>query len=109
MIDNHLHRKLFSILAAFIVAFCLLFAGMRVPDLARPYRPKPNQKAVIETEVKASQYIVNNSIDFFAIPEKSAKLQTVIAYQAEFVFVFYSPEVPALFPNSSRAPPLILS
>jgi hypothetical protein len=109
MIANHLHRKRFSILATFIVAFCLLFAGMRVPDLTRPHRPKPKHRAVIESQVKTSQHIVNNSIDFFAIPAKPLELRTALHYQTELVFTFFSPAVPTLFPNSSRAPPLFLS
>ena len=80
MIANHLHRKRFSILATFIVAFCLLFAGMRVPDLTRPHRPKPKQRAVIESQVKTSQHIINNSIDFFAIPAKPPELRTALRY-----------------------------
>jgi len=109
MIDNHLYRKHFSILATLIVAFCLLFAGMRVPDIARPHRPKPSHRAVIESQAKISQHIVNNSIDFFAIPAHSPELKTAILCQTELVFTFYSSAVPTLFPNSSRAPPTFLS
>ncbi len=109
MIDNYSHQKRIYILATFIVAFCLLVAGMRVPDLTRPHRPKPSQRAVIESQVKTSQHIVNNSIDFFAIPVKPPQIKTTLLYQTEFVFTFYSPAVPTLFPNSSRAPPLFLS
>ena len=109
MIATHLHRKRFSILATFIVSFCLLFSGMRVPYFTCPHRPKPKQRAVIESQVKTSQYIINNSIDCFAIPAKPPQLKTALLQQIELVFTLYSPAVPTLFPNSSRAPPLFLS
>lgn len=109
MIDNHSHQKHFYFLATFIVAFCLLVAGMRVPDLSRPHRPKPSQRAVIESQVKTSQHIVDNSIDFFALPVKPPQIQTAFIYQTELIFTFSTSAVPTLFPNSSRAPPAFLS
>jgi hypothetical protein len=109
MINNRLQQKHYSILITLIVAFCLLFIGMRVPDLARPQHPKPSQRAVIESQVKVSQDIVNKSLDFFAILIKSAEFLTVLPYRTKFVFAFHSTKFPPLFPNSSRAPPLFLS
>lgn len=109
MIDNHLLQKRFSMLTTLIVACCLLFTGMRVPDLTRPHRPKPSQRAVIESQVKAPQHSVSNAIDFFAIPVKLPPLKSALLYRTELVYTFYSPAVPTLFPNSSRAPPTILS
>jgi hypothetical protein len=109
MINSSLHQKRFSILITFIVAFCLLFAGMRVPDLARTHRPKPSQRAVIESNDKVSLYIVNKSTEIFAIMAKSTELQTTLAYRTEFDLSFQLAEFQFLFPNSSRAPPLFLS
>jgi len=109
MINTHLQQKRFSILVMFSIAFCLLFTGMHVPDFARPHRPKPGQRAVIESQVKASQDIVNKSIEFFAIIAKSTELRTTLPYRTEFVYAFHSSEYPPFFPNSSRAPPIILS
>jgi hypothetical protein len=109
MINNHLHQKRFSLLVAFLTAFCLLFAGMRVPDISRPHRPKPSQRAVIESPVKASQQHVNKSTDILAIPATPAESPTAFVYRTEFVSVLHSIQFPPLFPNSSRAPPQFLS
>ena len=109
MINDYLHQKRLSIIATFLVASCLFFTGMRVPDLARPHRPKPSQRAVIESQVKTSEHIVNKSIEFFAIMAKTPELRTILPCRTEFLFVFNSAEVSTLFPNTSRAPPLFLS
>jgi len=103
------YQKRLSILVTFGVALCLLFSGMRVPDIARPHRPKPSQKAIFESPVKASQEVVNKSVLICAIISKPIELQTLCSYRSEFVFAFDSSELPPLFPNSSRAPPFYLS
>lgn len=39
----------------FAVSLCLVFLGVRVPNLSKPHKPKPRPRAVIETTVKAGQ------------------------------------------------------
>jgi len=109
MINNFMSQKRFLFLISFLVAFCLFFAGMRIPDFAHPYRSKPSQKAVIESQIKASQDTVNTFDDFFAVTTKPIKFRTVLPHRARFAFTFHSSDFPPLFPNSSRAPPQFLS
>jgi hypothetical protein len=106
MINN---QKRLSILVTFILGLCLPLTGMRITDPARPHRPKPGQKAVVESQVKTSQHVVNKSIDLFAFMAKPIVLRTTLPYRMEFVFAFHTTEFPPLFPNSARAPPLFLS
>ena len=109
MINTSFPQERFSLLVTFIIAFCLVIAGMRVPDLTRPHRPKPSQRAVIESDDKVSQHVVNKSVEIFAIMAKSTELRTMRAYRTEFAFACHFAEFQTLFPNSSRAPPLFLS
>ena len=109
MITTSFPQERFSLLVTCIVAFCLVIAGMRVPDIARPHRPKPSHRAVIESDDKVAQHIVNKSIEIIAIMAISTELRTMLAYRTEFVFAFQFAELQTLFPNSSRAPPLFLS
>lgn len=37
------------------VSLCLVFLGVRVPNLSNLHKPKPRPRAVIETSVKAGQ------------------------------------------------------
>lgn len=93
----------------FLAAFCLLFAGMRVPDFAHPHRPKPSQRAVIESQVKASQDAVKTFDDFFTVMAKAIELRNALPHRTTSVFAFHSSEFPPFFPNSSRAPPRVIS
>jgi hypothetical protein len=107
--DNYLNQKRFSILVIFIIAFCLMFSGMRVPDITRPHRPKPSQRAVIESPLKVSQYVASKSLDFFAVVAHPPELQTAVPCRTMLTTVFSHTGFPPLFPNSSRAPPRFLS
>jgi len=102
-------QKRFLLLVSFLVAFFLLFAGMRVPDFARPHRPKPSPRAVIESQVKVSQNAVNTYPDFFAVTAKSIEFRTILPHRTTFAFAFHLSGFPPLFPNSSRAPPQFFS
>ena len=103
------YQKRLSIPVTFVLGFCLLLAGMRVADLARPHRPKPAQKAVVESQVKTSQQNDNKSIDCVAILAKTIVLRTLLPYRRDFVFAFHIHEFPPLFPTSARAPPQFLT
>ncbi len=103
------HHKVLWTLATFAVAFSLLFAGMRVPDVARPHRPKPSQRAIAENQAKTSQDAVKKATDTVAVAGESASPRATIPCRVEFVFNLPPIESSPLFPQSSRAPPATLS
>lgn len=103
--EFHSFQKRIPILVTLAVAFCLHFSGIHVPDIARPHRPSPSQKAVIESQVTAPQQAVNKSVLFFAITAKPCELCSIIPFRTEYIIAFNSSEFPPLFPNFSRAPP----
>lgn len=109
MTINRRKHRYFSLLVTCVVAFCLLFTGMRVPDLTRPHRPKPSQRAIIESKIKESRQAVNKSLDSFAELPQLPELQAVLPSRIRPVPFFPPNGFPPLFPNSSRAPPCFLS
>ncbi len=48
-----------------MIPLFLVFAGMRVPDLARPHKPKPMRRAVLENTTSRTivQSVVKNDVD----------------------------------------------
>ena len=103
------YHKVLWTLATFAVAFSLLFTGMRVPDIARPHRPKPSQRAIIENQVKTSQDAVKKATDPVAVAGESASPPATIPCRVEFISNLPPIESSPLFPKSSRAPPATLS
>lgn len=99
------HHKVFWLLSTFIVGFCLLFTGMRVSDLARPHRPKPSQRAIIENQVQNSQHAVKKTAEVFAVAAKPTEPRITVVNRSETLYELLSLGVPPLFPNSSRSPP----
>lgn len=94
-----------QILVTFLVAVSILFAGMRVPDLSRPHRPKASHRVVVESQHKAFSHHHKEHKDLAAaLPNPLAAGSTVSYHVA-----FKAP--PALFasllspPNSGRSPP----
>ncbi|ABQ24734.1 hypothetical protein Gura_0520 [Geotalea uraniireducens Rf4] len=49
-----MHKRLLCTVIA-TAALCLVFLGMRVPNLSKLHSPKPRPRAIIETTVKAGQ------------------------------------------------------
>ncbi|GFE56657.1 hypothetical protein [Geobacter sp. AOG1] len=106
MTNNYfLHNKSIPLLTAFVIAAALLLAGMRVPDLARPHRPKPSQRAVVENQVKNSSHAIKKSLEIVAVVAKPVELRAFELYRTEFPIALLPTGRPSLFPNSSRAPP----
>ena len=94
------------VLLIFLVTFCLFWAGMRVPDISRPHRPKPSQRAVVENPLQNLQDTFKQCGDLFAVIAKLPGLNapTVSVTRLRAVLPLY----PVLFPvfNSGRSPPL---
>jgi hypothetical protein len=101
---KHLHK-----LVSLIIAFCLIFGGMRVPDISRPHRAKPKYRAVIENKTNSCQTSIKKIIDFVAlvpsITGTPAPQPAPADFQSRVPASYFSP----LFPNASRAPPFVLS
>ena len=106
MIDRNFRHNGLLILATCVTAFCLLFAGTRVPDVARPQRPKPSPRAVIEAESKPTPCAVKKCLDVVAIVPKPVDPVPAPSFRAIYRVVSHPSGVTPLFPNSSRSPPL---
>jgi len=106
MIKQKPSHKNLSILVACVTAICILFIGMRVPDISRPHRPKPTHRAFLEKQFKTSPQAVKKSVDLVAIAAVPVEPAAVICYRSQLLFALQATGVPPLFPNSSRAPPL---
>jgi hypothetical protein len=94
-----------QILLTFLVALSILFAGMRVPDLSRPHRPKASQRIVLKSQHKTFSHQLNEHKDFAAALPKPLAAGSTASYHVT------SPAAPALYvslltlPNPGRSPP----
>ena len=105
MIKDQLNRKSLLIIATCVTAVCILFMGMRVPDISRPQRPKAPHRAFIEKQVKNSQQVVKKTVEFLALPVQPAEPAVAVTYRACRLLAFKAATLHPLFPNLSRAPP----
>lgn len=105
MIKTQLNKKSLLIIATCVTAVCILFLGMRVPDISRPQRPKQSHRAFIEKQVKTSQHVVKKTVEFFAVPARAAEPSVAVRYRTHRLLSFKAVTLPPLFPNLSRAPP----
>jgi len=105
MISRHINNFRPQILVPFLVALGLLFAGMRVPDISRPHRPKPSHRVVLENHHKSFSDNLKQCGDLVAVLPKPLTLNNSISYFAASPFVspLYVPL--SFFPNSGRSPP----
>lgn len=104
---NRLHPQ---ILVAILVALGLLVAGMRVPDLSRPHRPKPIHRVIVESQYKtavnhAKQHNHSDCIAVLPIPQVAG---TTVSYRAVSQPVPPLYASPQLSPDSGRSPPAAL-
>lgn len=106
---HHLGHRRHSLAVSLTVMFCLLFAGMRVPDLSRPTRPKPNPKAVLECQTKESQSSIKKSQEFVAVLPCLLECSLPLPRRTEPSVASPGRGVSPLFPHASRAPPVVLS
>ncbi len=106
---HHLGHRRLSLAVSLAVMFCLLFAGMRVPDLSRPTRPKPNPRAVLECQTKESQNGIKKSLDIVAVLPCFLECFLPLPGRTEPSVASAGRGVSPVFPHASRAPPVVLS
>ncbi len=109
MTRRHLGHRRLSLVVTLVAAFCLLFAGMRVPDPSRPHRPKPSQRAVMESQAKSPQSGVKKSLEFVAALPSPLEFSLPLPRSADSSVTSLGRGVSPIFPNASRAPPVVLS
>jgi hypothetical protein len=98
-----------QILVTLLVAFSLLFSGVRVPDFSRPHRPRPTQRVVLETLHKTPSSPLKQHDNFVAVspvPQESTAAVSYHALSRAVPSLYTSPASPA---HSGRSPPAINS
>lgn len=112
MIKKTLHHRSLLVLLTCVTTLCVLFFGMRVPDLSQPSRrPKPKPRAYIEQQHKKQvEATAKKSLDQVQA-ELPAPVEPVVrtTYHTDYPPTFHSVAVAPCFPNVSRAPPLSAS
>jgi hypothetical protein len=106
-----LHHSRFrpQVLIILLVALGLLFAGVRVPDISRPHRPKAIQRVVLENHHKIFSDHLKQCSDVVAIVPNSVAFSAPVWFHAASPVVPPSYAAPLVFPNSGRSPPATLS
>jgi len=94
-----------QVLVTFLVALALLFAGVRVPDLSRPHRPKPTHRIVLKTQHKTFSNHLKQYDDFAAVLPKLLVLGNTIPYHPVSLVAPPLYASPLFSPNSGRSPP----
>jgi len=92
-------------LLIFLIASGLLFAGVRVPDLSRPHRPKPTHRIVFETQHKNFSKNLKQCDDFVTVLPKLLISSNTISYHAVSQVLPPLYATPLFPPNSGRSPP----
>jgi hypothetical protein len=93
-------------LLTFLVVLGLMFAGMRVPDISRPHRPKPTHRVVIENPHKSASNHLKQCRDLVAIIRPPQVLSSPISYHDELQLVSPRYDSHQFFPRSGRSPPV---
>jgi len=105
MTNKLIKKGRLGIAATIAVTFSLFVAGIRVPDISRPHRPKPSQRAVLEDQVKTSPHFVKN-FDDITTEATLVFLHVAVSIPLESFIVLHPPLSRHIFPGLSRAPPL---
>jgi hypothetical protein len=108
MLSRIFRHKQLPVFAAVATVFCILFIGMRVPDISRPHRPKPTHRAVIEKQVNPTQYAAKKLIEIVAVAAKPTEILTPTVSQTVFYISLHDT---SFVPNSlklARSPPALL-
>lgn len=103
---NHFRPQ---VLVTFLVALGLLFAGVRVPDISRPHRPKPSHRVVLENHHKSCSDNLKQCGGLVAVVPKPPTLSDTISYLVASPVVSTLYASPSYFPNSGRSPPIARS
>ncbi|HZV83085.1 MAG TPA: hypothetical protein VFF53_13055 [Geobacteraceae bacterium] len=109
MINHYLGHKRLPLTLALLVAFCLLIAGMRVPDLSRPHRAKPSHRAVIENPTQTCQPSIKKTFELLALIPSITTLSLPHSERTDFQTSSPTSCFSPLFHNSARAPPPLFS
>ena len=109
MISLHTSRFRPQVLIIFLVALGLLFAGVRVPDISRPHRPKPTHRVVLENQQKSVSNHFKHCSDLVAVVPTPPIFSDHISFHAAPQAVSPRYASPLFFTNSGRAPPAALS
>ncbi len=108
MINKTLHHRSLLLFLTCATTLCVLFFGMRVPDLSQPRRhPKPKPRAYIEEQFKKHhETAAKKSLDHVQA-ELPPAVEPVLhaAYRTELPNAFHGAALSPYFPNLSRAPP----
>jgi hypothetical protein len=89
-----------------LVTLTLLLAGTRVPDLSRPHRPKPSQRAVVTSQLKSAPEACKQQLDHLvAIIETAVRLAPPIVLATLVPPFFAANPCATSFCNSGRSPP----
>jgi hypothetical protein len=109
MITRHINHFRPQVLVIFLVALGLLFAGVRVPDISRPHRPKPSHRVVLENHHKVFSDHLKHCGDIVAIVPAPPRPNVPFSYIAAFPVVSPPHTSPVFFPRSGRSPPPVRS
>ena len=98
-----------QVLIILLVALGLLFAGVRVPDISRPQRPRASQRVVLENHHKTFTNQLKHCGGVVAVVPDSPAFAASLCFPALSRAI--QPSVASLlhFPNSGRSPPAKLS
>jgi hypothetical protein len=89
-----------------LVTLTLLLAGTRVPDLSRPHRPKPSQRAVVTSQLKCAPEACKQQFDHLvAVIETAVRLAPPIVLATAVPHFFVAQPSATSFCNSGRSPP----
>jgi hypothetical protein len=89
-----------------LVTLTLLLAGTRVPDLSRPHRPKPSQRAVVTSQLKNAPEVFKQQFDHLvAVIETAVRWAPPIVLAAALPHFSAGQPCPTSFCNSGRSPP----
>lgn len=109
MISRRINNFRPQVLVIFLVALGLLFAGVRVPDISRPHRPKSTHRVVLENHQKTFSDHLKQCVDVVAVLPNRPVSSNSLSYRAVSLFVPPPYASPLFFPNSGRSPPVVPS
>lgn len=94
------------LLVVLLVACGLLVAGMRVPDISRPHRPKPAPRAVITSHSKvAPELFKQHYHDFVVLTPSTAAIGAPTLSRPLRIESIVAPPGDQLITNAGRSPP----
>ncbi|HJV35325.1 hypothetical protein [Geomonas sp.] len=95
-----------QILVVFLVALSLLSAGVRVPDLSGPHRPKATQRVVVQNHHASLYKCLKEQNDFVSVVPRLVPVRNTVSYRISDVVspLYTSPASPCTLGRSPPAP-----